>query len=303
MPAWRKLYQKTTESLDVNDLPNDFTRLLWVLLPLGLDCEGRGLDNPSWVKAKIMPLRTDVSLSRIAAAIDCFARRGMILRYQVDGRRYFVVPTWRKYQGDTSREAGSIFPPPPAADAAPAVSPVSPRGAAAGGDGAAPAAPNTLATHSRPAHDPLADPSQTVDDQLTTSSRPDSDSHSDADADSDSDSDSPAFPAQTGAPKNLGERDDPDPLMLYQKSYGLSRLPPDQENTLGALATQYGSQRLAEVISWAASAGIPHARALRAISSALPGWRTHARSPTRAASRPRMLDVLDQLSKDLSNDP
>jgi hypothetical protein len=250
-----------------------------------------------------MPLRTDVSLSRIAAAIDCFARRGMILRYQVDGRRYFVVPTWRKYQGDTSREAGSIFPPPPAADAAPAVSPVSPRGAAAGGDGAAPAAPNTLATHSRPAHDPLADPSQTVDDQLTTSSRPDSDSHSDADADSDSDSDSPAFPAQTGAPKNLGERDDPDPLMLYQKSYGLSRLHPDQENTLGALATQYGSQRLAEVISWAASAGIPHARALRAISSALPGWRTHARSPTRAASRPRMLDVLDQLSKDLSNDP
>jgi hypothetical protein len=59
-------------------LPDDFTRLLWVILPLGLDREGRGLDNASWVKAKIMPLRTDVTLEQVEAALTWYAERGLI---------------------------------------------------------------------------------------------------------------------------------------------------------------------------------------------------------------------------------
>jgi len=52
MPQWRKFYVKTVDSLDINDMPDDFTRLLWILLPLGLDCEGRGIDNPAWINPK-----------------------------------------------------------------------------------------------------------------------------------------------------------------------------------------------------------------------------------------------------------
>ena len=32
MPQWRKLHVRTIDSVDVNDMPDDFTRLLWVLL-------------------------------------------------------------------------------------------------------------------------------------------------------------------------------------------------------------------------------------------------------------------------------
>ena len=32
MPLYRKFWVKTTESQDINDMPDDFTRLLWVLL-------------------------------------------------------------------------------------------------------------------------------------------------------------------------------------------------------------------------------------------------------------------------------
>lgn len=113
MPQWRKLHVKATESLDINDMPDDFTRLLWIMLPLGLDREGRGLDNPAWVKAKIMPLRLDVTPQIVEEAMSWYARRGMIKRYEVDGRRYFYVPTFVKYQGNTEREAESNFPPPP----------------------------------------------------------------------------------------------------------------------------------------------------------------------------------------------
>lgn len=113
MPRYRKLHVKTTESLDINDMPDDFTRLLWVLLPLGLDREGRGMDNPSWIKAKIMPLREDVTRQQISDAINWYVRRGMVLRYQVDDRNYFWVPNFLKYQGSTIKEADSELPPHP----------------------------------------------------------------------------------------------------------------------------------------------------------------------------------------------
>lgn len=113
MPQWRKLHVKATESLDINDMPDDFHRLLWVLLPLGLDREGRGVDNPSWIKSKVMPLRTDITPEIVSSAMDWYDEHGMIERYTVDGRDYFWVPTFARYQGNTSREAQSEYPPPP----------------------------------------------------------------------------------------------------------------------------------------------------------------------------------------------
>ena len=116
MPKWRKFHTKAVESLDINDMPDDFTRLLWVMLPLGLDCEGRGVDNSSWVKGKIMLLRTDVTPQMIDGAMGWYTERGMIERYTVNGRNYFWVPSFSKYQGNTSKEAESLYPPPPSDD-------------------------------------------------------------------------------------------------------------------------------------------------------------------------------------------
>ena len=65
MPQWRKLHGKVVENLDVNDMLDDFTRILWILLPTQLCCEGRGQDNPAWVQAKVFPLRVDVTLDMI----------------------------------------------------------------------------------------------------------------------------------------------------------------------------------------------------------------------------------------------
>jgi len=112
MPQWRKLHTKTIDSLDLNDMPDDFTRLLWVLLPLQLDRCGRGLDNPAWVRSKVFPLRQDVSVEMVAKAFNWYESRGMIERYEAKGRRYFWIPTWHKYQGKTNREADSDFPAP-----------------------------------------------------------------------------------------------------------------------------------------------------------------------------------------------
>jgi hypothetical protein len=112
MPKYRKLHTKITESLDMNDMPTDFARLTWALLPLALCREGRGLYNMSWIKSKIHPLRTDIKEKDVQAAFDWYQERGMIVVYHVRGRDYFHVPTWHEYQGETSREADSIYPVP-----------------------------------------------------------------------------------------------------------------------------------------------------------------------------------------------
>lgn len=112
MPTWRKLHTKTIDSLDVNEMPDDFHRLAWALLPLILDAEGRGLDDGSWLKSKLFPLRRDVTISQVEQVMDWWGERGMVERYEVDGRRYFQVPTFHEYQGKTDREATSVIPEP-----------------------------------------------------------------------------------------------------------------------------------------------------------------------------------------------
>ena len=117
MPLWRKAWIKTTESLDINDMPDDFHRLLWLMLPLICCREGRGMDNPAWIKAKAMPLRMDVGPKQVETAVSWYAVRQMLTRYEVNGRRYFQLHNWHKYQGATDREAASDYPAPPSCEA------------------------------------------------------------------------------------------------------------------------------------------------------------------------------------------
>jgi hypothetical protein len=112
MPTWRKFHVKTTDSLDLNDMPDDFTRLMWCLLPLKSCREGRGIDLPQWVMAQLFPLRSDVTLEQVENAMRWFQGRGMIKRYGVSGRPYYQIENWHIYQGTTDREAKSPYPAP-----------------------------------------------------------------------------------------------------------------------------------------------------------------------------------------------
>jgi hypothetical protein len=112
MPKYRQLHLKILDSVDVNEMPDDFTRLTWVLLALILDSCGRGVDNPAWIRSKMYPLRDDISLDQIRTAIDWFGNHKMIQRYSVAGRNYFCIPTWPLYQTGTDREAPSSIPAP-----------------------------------------------------------------------------------------------------------------------------------------------------------------------------------------------
>jgi hypothetical protein len=112
MPKYRQLHLKILDSVDVNEMPDDFTRLTWVLLSLIVDSSGRGVDNPAWMRSKMYPLRDDINLDQIKKTMDWFGNHRMILRYSICNRNYFCIPTWPLYQSGTDREAPSSIPAP-----------------------------------------------------------------------------------------------------------------------------------------------------------------------------------------------
>ena len=113
MPRFRQLHVKIVDSFDFNEMPDDFVRVFWLLLIVIADSEGRAIDNPAWLRSKMFPMREDVNAKQINSALDWLDKRGMVLRYHVDGKGYFCIPKFQQYQSGTSKEAKSVLPPPP----------------------------------------------------------------------------------------------------------------------------------------------------------------------------------------------
>jgi len=115
MPTYRKLHTKILDSYDFSEMPNDFTRVFWMLLIVTLDSEGRAINNPAWLRSRMFPLRDDVTNEKITDSIDWLSCRSMVVLYEVNGRSYFYVPNFKKYQSGTEKEAKSVLPAPPVA--------------------------------------------------------------------------------------------------------------------------------------------------------------------------------------------
>jgi DnaD/phage-associated family protein len=113
MPKYRQLHAKILDSDDFNEMPDEFTRLIWVLLPLILDCEGRGYWNMAWLKSKLFPKREGLEVDAIRNSFNWFVNKTMVVKYNVNGRDYFWVPTFKTYQKGTEYEAASLLPAPP----------------------------------------------------------------------------------------------------------------------------------------------------------------------------------------------
>jgi hypothetical protein len=113
MPKYRQLHVKIIDSFDFNEMPDDFCRVTWMLLPIIVDREGRGIFSMAWLRSKIYPMREDVTTGALQAAFDWYINRGMIVTYQVENKSYFYIPTFRTYQSGTNKEAASVLPAPP----------------------------------------------------------------------------------------------------------------------------------------------------------------------------------------------
>ncbi len=112
MPTYRKLHTKIIDSYDFAEMPDDFTRVMWMLLIVVADSEGRAIDNPAWIRSRMFPLRNDIDNKQIEKSLSWLNERKMIVRYSINGRNYFYVPKFKTYQTGTEKEAKSVLPAP-----------------------------------------------------------------------------------------------------------------------------------------------------------------------------------------------
>lgn len=96
---------------DIIDLPDDFTRLLFIGLWNYADDEGRGRDRAALIVAALFPLREDITAAHVEVGMTNLACAGLITRYIVEDRWYFVVAKWGQHQR-ISHPSGSILPSP-----------------------------------------------------------------------------------------------------------------------------------------------------------------------------------------------
>lgn len=103
----RNIKPGVTKNEVLADLPAEH-RLLFILLPMLADREGKLEDRPKRIKMELFPA-DQFDVDRM---LDDLARAGQIERYDVDGLRVLRIPTFLKHQRPHSNEAASELPDP-----------------------------------------------------------------------------------------------------------------------------------------------------------------------------------------------
>lgn len=110
MARMRTLKPEFAKSEAIACLPRD-VRLHFALLWTYADDAGRGADNPKLIKAELWPLDDEVTAAVVEEWQACLAAHGRIVRYEVDGRRFFEIVNFEEHQKPQHPKA-SIIPEP-----------------------------------------------------------------------------------------------------------------------------------------------------------------------------------------------
>jgi hypothetical protein len=86
-------------------------RLLFIGLFTHVDDAGRAVDNSGLIRAAIFPL-DDFTLSDVDSDLAALDKLRLIIRYEVDGRRYLQIRNWEEHQ-KINRPSPSKLPPCP----------------------------------------------------------------------------------------------------------------------------------------------------------------------------------------------
>ena len=85
------------DSYTIEGMPDDFTRLLWLSLPLSTDDSGRGLDHPATLRSLLFPFAkgSEEQEQQLREGMDYLEQQGMLIRFQDPvGERYFELSNW-----------------------------------------------------------------------------------------------------------------------------------------------------------------------------------------------------------------
>lgn len=87
-----------------------FEEVLFYRLIVSCDDYGRFDGRPMIVKNLLFPLKNDLPVDAVSDALLSLARKGLVVLYSFDGKRYLYLPTWNEHQ--SPRAKNSKYPAP-----------------------------------------------------------------------------------------------------------------------------------------------------------------------------------------------
>lgn len=75
-----------------------FARLLWIGLISQADDEGRGKLNTAYLKSQLFPYDEKLSTKQLECALNEIKKHMSVEFYEVDGKRYYQLDNWKKFQ-------------------------------------------------------------------------------------------------------------------------------------------------------------------------------------------------------------
>lgn len=106
----RILKESICTSADI-DAMGWFTEVFYYRLLVNCDDYGRMDGRSAILRAKLFPLRDDITQADIEAAVEALEALGCLARYTVSGAPYVRLPAWAKHQ--RIRQVREKYPPPP----------------------------------------------------------------------------------------------------------------------------------------------------------------------------------------------
>ena len=107
MPRIRSIHPDACDSEKLASLSDSAERTFFRLLT-HTDDEGRGEDRPKLLAAKLYPLHDGKDADTVDADLDELQAAGLLTRYCVDGKRYYVIPTFRDWQNPRHPTASKL---------------------------------------------------------------------------------------------------------------------------------------------------------------------------------------------------
>lgn len=95
----------TSESIDQISW---FEEVLFYRLIVNCDDFGRFDGRAAVIKSRLFPLKENITLKTVEAALHGLANAGLVTLYAFEGKRFLCLPTWSKYQ--TQRAIQSKYP-------------------------------------------------------------------------------------------------------------------------------------------------------------------------------------------------
>lgn len=112
MPRIRSIHPEACDSDKLAALPASAERTLWRLIT-HTDDDGRGEDRPKLLAAKLYPLVDDMDADAVDRDLADLEAVGLVVRYEVDGRRYYAIPTFGEWQSPRHPKPSRYPEPPP----------------------------------------------------------------------------------------------------------------------------------------------------------------------------------------------